>query len=126
MKMKAVQFIVLALALGVSSAQAHHSSAMVDVSKTITLNGTVSEWRFTNPHSWLYLAVIDASGKEAIWKLEGGSTSHMARNGWTFKTLKKGDKVVVTANPRSDGETSGIFKSVQMADGSTLGTMPRI
>ena len=124
--MKAIQTTLSALTLSVSAAFAHHSSAMLDTSKTITLNGTVSEWHFSNPHSWLYVAVLDAEGKETIWKLEGGSTSHMARNGWTFKTLKKGDKISVAVNPRMDSEPSGQFKTVQTADGSTLATMPRI
>jgi Family of unknown function (DUF6152) len=124
--MKAIQITLLVTTLSVSCAEAHHSQAMFDMSKTMTINGTVSEWHFANPHSWLYVAVADAAGVETIWKLEGGSTSHMARSGWTYKSLKKGDKVVVVFNPRNDGEASGAFNSVQLADGNTLSVKPKL
>jgi hypothetical protein len=124
--MKAIQFMVLASALVAGSSVAHHSGAMFDTTRVLTLTGTVSEWHFSNPHSWLYMAVLDAEGKETVWRLEGGSTSHMARNGWTYKSLNKGDKVIVTLNPRTDGTAGGTFKTVQTADGNTLGATPRI
>jgi hypothetical protein len=123
--LKAIQNILLLMSLSLSCALAHHSQAMFDMNKTMTVSGTVSEWHFANPHSWLYVAVADAAGVETIWKLEGGSTSHMARSGWTYKSLKKGDKVVVVFNPRNDGEASGAFNSVQLADGNMLSTKPK-
>lgn len=124
--MRATTVLLLSCLAVSTSAFAHHSAAMFDAAKTLNLSGTVAEWRFVNPHSWLYLVVTDASGKDVVWKLEGGSPSHMARNGWTFKTLKKGDKVTASFHPRLDGDSSGSFQAVQLADGTVMTTMGSI
>lgn len=105
---------------------AHHSTAMFDATKKVTLEGTVKKFMFTNPHSWLYVVVTDTQGTETVWELEGGSTSHMARNGWTYKSLKSGDKVKVTISPRVDGQPGGSFNRVTLSDGTELGTSPAI
>lgn len=109
-----------------SLSPAHHSTAMFDSSKKITLQGTVKKFMFTNPHSWLYLTVVDDKGVESVWELEGGSTSHMARNGWTYKSVKAGDKITVLISPRVDGATGGSFSSVTLSDGKTLTSSPAI
>lgn len=105
-----------------SLASAHHSAAGYDVSVKMPIEGTVKEFKFTNPHTWIYLAVTDDKGQEKLWKLEGGSVSHLARNGWTYKSLKPGDRIRVTIAPRSDGEPAGVFTGVQFADGASLET----
>lgn len=107
-------------------AGAHHSSAMFDQTKQLPLQGTVKEFRFTNPHSWIYLTVKNEQGEDVVWELEGGSVSQMARNGWTYKSLKAGDKINVTVKPRVDGTPGGSFNSVQLSDGTVLGSSPRI
>ncbi|MGC3980306.1 MAG: DUF6152 family protein [Steroidobacteraceae bacterium] len=119
--------VVLSLfGLGVNSSQAHHSTAMFDSTKKVMLQGTVKKWSFTNPHSWLYVVVTDAQGVETVWELEGGSTSHMARNGWTYKSLKSGDKITVSISPRVDGQPGGSFSSVTLSDGTVLSSSPAV
>ncbi len=70
-----------ALALG-GSALAHHSFAMFDADKTVELEGTVKEFQWTNPHSWLQVMVVYEAGLEFEWSLELGSPGSLARNGW--------------------------------------------
>jgi len=120
------KLIVLAgLALGLCSvAIAHHSAAMFDKTKELTLAGTVKDFRFTNPHTWIYLIVIDADGTDQLWELEGGSVSHMVRNGWTSKSLSPGDKISIKVFQRKDGTSAGEFHDVVTADGRELNFSP--
>lgn len=120
---------LMLLLIGIASigmSIAHHSSAMFDSSKRVTLQGTVKKFMFTNPHSWIYLTVVDASGNEAVWELEGGSTSHMARSGWTYKTIKAGDKISVIVSPRVDGANGGSFSTVTLSDGTSITSSPAV
>ncbi len=112
-------------ALSVSPASAHHSYSMFDRSKELILAGTVKEYHFTNPHSWLTIVVRDASGKDATWILEGGSVSQLARNGWTSTSMKPGDRVTAKVYRTKDGSNKGEFHGVITADGKTLGFTPR-
>ena len=64
------------------SAQAHHSFAMFDNQKDVTIEGTVKSFQWTNPHTWIQLMVKDANGTEAEWSLEGQSPNGLVRQGW--------------------------------------------
>jgi hypothetical protein len=113
------------LAIGLcSGAIAHHSAAMFDKTKELTLAGTVKDFRFTNPHTWIYLVVVDPEGADQLWELEGGSVSHMVRNGWTSKSLAPGDKITIKVYQRKDGTTAGEFHDVVTADGRELNFSP--
>lgn len=101
---------------------AHHSFAMFDREQTMTLSGTVTEWDWNNPHSWLYLTV-SADGNAVDWALEAASLSELARSGWRRTSMKAGDQVTVTVNPRKDGTPGGNLLSVTLADGSVLRRM---
>lgn len=114
--------LALVLTFGCLPLQAHHSRAGVDETKRVTLTGVVTEFKLTNPHAWIYLTVTDAQGEETLWKLEGGSVGQLTRTGWTYKSLKPGDRVTVTISPRLDGEPAGLFFNVQFADGASLET----
>jgi hypothetical protein len=116
---------VFSVLLASPGAFAHHSFAMFDRSQEISLQGTVKEFRFVNPHSWIYLLVKDEHGSEQVWELEGGSVSALARNGWTSKTLTPGDKITVRIFRRYDGTPAGEFHSVTTADGTRLDFTPR-
>jgi hypothetical protein len=113
---------IIAISGWLATAQAHHSAAGYDMSARVSLLGTVKEFKFTNPHTWIYLTVTDDKGVEKLWKLEGGSVSHLARNGWNYRSLKAGDLIKVTVAPRTDGEPAGVFMNVQLADGASLDT----
>ena len=109
--------LVLAAAVAVS---AHHSSAGIDQTKSVTLNGTVKEFRWGNPHAWIDLDVANDKGVVDTWSLEMTAPSFLLRAGWKASTLKTGDKVSVIARPMRDGSPGGLFVSVTLPDGRTL------
>jgi hypothetical protein len=101
-------------------ALAHHSFAMFDADKTVELNGTVKEFQWTNPHSWLQVMVTDDKGVTKEWSLEMGSPGGLARNGWRPKTVVAGDKVTVSIHPLKDGSAGGQLLKAKLADGREL------
>ncbi len=100
---------------------AHHSAAGIDRTKTLVVTGTVKEFRWTNPHSWIDLDVTDDKGVSTTWSVEMTSPTFLVRAGWKRSTLKAGDKVSVTLRPFKNGDPGGLFVSVTLADGQTLG-----
>lgn len=120
--------IVAALLLAVLTAttvMAHHSFAHFDQTKRITLTGTVKEFQFTNPHSWIYMEVSEAGakpdGQPGEWAIEALSPNVLSRNGWKKNTLKPGDEIKVLINPARDGSRLGNLIQVTLPDGRTLG-----
>jgi hypothetical protein len=110
---------LLAAALS-SAAFAHHSYAMFDMSQTLTLQGTIRDFQWTNPHSWIWIDVPDAKGVAQQWGIEGMSPNYLARRGWSKHTLKPGDKVSVLIHPLKGAEHGGSFLSVTLADGTVM------
>jgi hypothetical protein len=102
-------------------AVAHHSFAMFDANKRITVEGSVKEFHWTNPHSWIFLMVPNANGQPEEWAIELGSPSGLIRQGWEPKTLTAGMKVKVLLRPLKDGKVGGQFLSVTLPDGKVLG-----
>ncbi len=111
----------LLLSLVAVPAAAHHSYAAFDAGKTVTVEGTVKKFQWTNPHSWIYMAVADASGQAVDWAIETGSPGGLTRQGWTPKTLAPGMKIKVTMHPLKDGGPGGQFMSVTLPDGKQMG-----
>ena len=103
------------------AAFAHHSGAMFDPAKEVTLVGTIKELQWTNPHSWIEVMVPDATGKEVQWSLEMEGPNVMHRQGWNAKTIQPGDKVTIMAHPLKDGRTGGSYISIKLPDGKMLG-----
>jgi hypothetical protein len=99
---------VCGLAAGVHSVAAHHSTAMFDHSKIVTINGTVVELRWVNPHVSLS---VNGSIKEAdaptLWLMETTSPGNLVRRGWSRTVLKPGDRVQVDMNPLREGDKKG-------------------
>ena len=116
--------VAVALVLGASMLSAHHSSAGIDRTKTVTLAGTVKEFRWANPHSWIDLDVPNEKGTVSTWSIEMTSPTFLLRSGWKASTLKSGDKVSVTVRPMRDGTPGGLFVSVTLPDGRVLGEQP--
>ena len=103
-----------------SVAYAHHSFALFDRSKLTTLSGTVREWKWANPHTWLTVVVRKADGADEEWALVGSSPNMMSRWGWNAADIKVGDKVVVDIHPARDGKTIGELHTVFLAGGKVL------
>jgi hypothetical protein len=118
-----LKFLALVAAVAVTAlpAIAHHSYAMFDASKMTALEGTVKKFQWTNPHSWIYLAVTDAAGQSTDWAVEAGSPGGLARQGWTPKTLTPGMKIKVVVHPLLDGKPGGQFMTATLPDGKQLG-----
>ena len=101
-------------------ASAHHSSTMFDNAREVSLEGTVREFQYTNPHSWLIVAVQDASGKSTDWSFETVGPSNLIRAGIRKDSLKPGEKVTVKGHPLIDGRPAAGLMSVTKADGTVL------
>jgi hypothetical protein len=114
----------LAMAALTGSALAHHSAAMFDFSKTVTVQGTVKEFQYTNPHSWLQVVVVAPDGKTVEWGFETEGPSTLLRVGIKAKTFLPGDKVTVVANPMRDGRPAGSWISATKADGTVFKLRP--
>ena len=112
--------LTLVLASAAAPALAHHSFAMFDAQKTVTLEGTVKEFQWTNPHTWIQVIVRDPAGKEVEWSVEGGSPNGLSRDGWSRQSLKPGDKASVVIHPLKDGTNGGSLVSVTV-NGQTIG-----
>src|SRR5262245_30115078 len=117
----AVCATVVALA---APAMAHHSAAGIDRTKTQVISGTVKEFRWTNPHSWIDLDVTDDKGATTTWSVEMTSPAFLVRAGWKSSSIKAGDKVNLTLRPFKNGDPGGLFVSVTLADGRVLSERP--
>jgi hypothetical protein len=107
--------------MGASGALAHHSFAMFDQTKQVTLKGTVKEFQWTNPHAWIEVEIAGANGQPEVWGVELNSPNNLTRQGWKRDVMKAGDKVTVIINPLKDGTKGGLFNAVTLADGKVLG-----
>jgi hypothetical protein len=114
---------VLLMSLTVQRSLAHHSYTMFDMDKNVTLEGTVKELQWTNPHIWLQLVVKDATGQDVEWSIEGASPNMLVRAGWTRHSLKAGDRATVVVHPVKTGGkgNSGSLASVTIDGKRILG-----
>lgn len=113
--------VALLLVAAAAAAQAHHSFSMFDSEKELVLRGTVKEFQWSNPHTWIQLNVADAGGKVVEWSIEGGSPNLVGRQGWKRNTFKPGDAVEITVHPLRDGQPGGSFVRATLPDGRKLG-----
>ncbi len=117
--------VAAATALAAGGASAHHSTAMFDMQKSVTLNGTIKEFQWTNPHTFTYVMVEGNAAASGEYALEGMSPNYLGRNGWSKRSLKPGDKVVLQVHPLKDGRKGGFMVSVKLADGTVLHNLPQ-
>ena len=101
-------------------AMAHHSFSMFDREKTLTLNGVVKQFEWTNPHAWLYVMVMDDSGKAVEYPLEMQGTGQAQKNGWRPDTVKPGDRETVAMHPLKSGSHGGQLMTVVLPDGRKM------
>ena len=103
-----------------SAADAHHSFAMFDRARTVTITGEVAKFEWTNPHSWLH--VVGSAGGEPVrqWSIEMTSPNILVYKGWRPNTVKPGDRITVTIYPMRDGSSGGAFLKAVTASGNVL------
>jgi hypothetical protein len=97
---------------------------MFDGSRQLTLTGTVREFQWTNPHSYIQLVVKADDGAEQEWSLEMGANVYLYNLGWRPSTVKPGDTLTVTAIPMRNGKPGGLLVEARTADGKALGANP--
>ena len=114
--------IALSLTAGAAvPALAHHSFAMFEFQASKTVTGTVEQFDWTNPHTFIWLEVpTGANGATERYGFEGMSPNYLGRRGWSKSTLKPGDKVTVTYHPLKDGSKGGTYQKVMLSDGKEL------
>jgi len=117
--------VSLAVLSAYGSAFAHHGASAYDRTVTLTLKATVTEFIFRNPHIIISFDAPDDAGKVIHWVAEGGSSSGLARRGWTYKTVKAGDQVTVVGNPAKgmEGKDKRVMamSRVILANGQVVG-----
>ena len=103
-------------ALLAAPAAGHHSFAMFDQTKIVTLEGTVAEFQWTNPHAFIEM---EASGGRH-WSIELNSPNNLKRQGWSRTALKTGDRITLRMSPLRNGKPGGLFLDLTRADGKLL------
>ncbi len=111
--------IGLTLAVFAGGAHAHHSFAMFDSEREMVVEGTVREFQWTNPHSWIQLVVME-EGKAVEYSIEADSPNILSRRGWSKASFAPGDRVKITIHPMKDGSKGGSFMTAVLANGKTL------
>lgn len=120
---KKVLFTALALATAALMTQpvfAHHSGAGFG-KDTKEISGTVKEFQFKNPHSWIQVDVVDATGKSVEWSVEWGSPNQLGREGFRPSTFPPGAKVTMKVHPMASGAPIAAFIAAKMPDGKIIG-----
>ena len=107
-------------ALVVVPAAAHHSLSVYDRSQKKLAVGTVKQFEWSNPHSFVHVIVTGADGTMQAWSFEGAGVNTLSKAGWSKSILQPGDKISVRYSPRKDGKVGGgLFQSIVTADGKT-------
>jgi hypothetical protein len=114
--------VVAVAVLVATPATAHHGGATFDTTKTLTLQGTVTEWIWANPHCFLKFDAKDDTGTVRNWVVETGNPTDMSRSGWARTSFKVGDVVTVTLQPVKSGAPVGRIRGVVLPNGQKLGS----
>src|SRR3979411_2665943 len=125
MKFKALGLAGIAIAMYTIPAFAHHSFAMFDADKKMTLEGTIKEFQWTNPHSWILINVPNAAGQPEQWAIELGAPGVLAHQGWGPNPLPPGMKFTAWIHPLKDGTHGGQYMAVTLPDGTVKGNTKR-
>ena len=125
MHMRFSKWLLVAALLLSGPTLAHHSFAMFDQTKDVTLKGVVREFQWTNPHAFIHIEVTNESGGKDMWQVELNSPNNLKRQGWKSTSVKAGDEVTLVLKPLRDGSRGGLFVSMKLPDGSTLGDPTR-
>jgi len=110
--------------IAVAPALAHHSFTMFDMTKRITLIGSVTSFEWSNPHAYIEIDVTGEDGELKHWSIELGSPSILMSSGWKFSSLKKGDKTTLVVNPLKSGQAGGFLYTATLPDGRVLSNGP--
>ena len=99
---------------------AHHGAAAYETGKPVTVQGTVTEFKFINPHCEIFVDVKDASGKVENWIGELGGVTGLSRTGWTKSLVKPGDQITLIGNRPRNGATALRLQKVVLSNGKEI------
>jgi hypothetical protein len=119
--MRPIRALVFACALlGGAAVYAHHSfPAVYDTETRIMLDGVVAEVWYENPHARLYISV-EEDDETALWELEAAGATQLRRQGWSYSSIKVGDRVIIEGSPAREHENRAYIRSLMWADGSVF------
>ena len=107
-------------------ALAHHSHAHYEPLTEVTISGTVTEFHWINPHSWVNISVVGEDGQAQEWALEtDGGIGRLVRQRWTVDSMAPGDIIEATVKPLRDGSYGGLIQYIELSDGTILGQVER-
>jgi hypothetical protein len=127
-KISAIAAAAAVAALSALPAGGHHSTAAFDNTRVVKLEGTITQFRWINPHASIKIdATSEGDDPDGVWTVEMTAPNVLINEGWTRTALKIGDKVTMYVNPLrtqvelNDGSTGSLYVGVVLADGKTLG-----
>ena len=109
---------IFSLAMLAPMAWGHHSHANYSEGEWLILEGTVREIYWMNPHSWIYLDVVDSGGQSRAWAIEGVSLTELRRSGWTENSIQAGDELALRCHPLKDGARGCLLGEITLEDPS--------
>ena len=112
--------ILLGVVVLAADVAAHHGAAEYHVDREITVTGVVQEWRWTNPHTWIYVTATDAAKRTQKWSGEGPPLSWAQQRGWSDRTLRAGEEVTVVMYPSRREANAGLVKRIRRMNGEVL------
>jgi hypothetical protein len=112
--------VITAILVLAGPVQAHHSFAMFDKNRLVTLKGVVTKVEWTNPHVYIFVGVPDGKGGTTQYAVECNSPNVLMRTGWKVNTLKQGDAVSIGLYPLRNGKPGGLLDSVTLPSGKTI------
>ena len=116
--MRVMLMVGVVAVFSIAPLRAHHAfAAEFDEKKPIKVQGTVTKWELTNPHSWIHIDVKGADGKVATWMIEGASPNNLYRLGLTKESVPVGSEITVEGYQAKDGSTRAVGRNILFADG---------
>jgi hypothetical protein len=120
MKLTPLALLPLAAVLIAAPALAHHSFAMFDNTRSVTLHGKVTAYQWTNPHSYLEVDAEDGNGGTKHYTMEMTSPNMLHRGGWSSRTVNAGDVVTAVMSPLRDGQAGGLLLELTLPNGKKM------
>jgi uncharacterized protein DUF6152 len=115
-----VTAVLVLLSLAAATYAHHGFVAWFDMTRSITVKGTVTSFDWTNPHAYIHIDVKNDKGAMEKWSAEMGGVAMLSRAGWRRDTVKPGDEITLIGRPARDGKPAALLDKVVLADGREL------